>query len=1013
MAKQHDFLFVDFHAGLHDSKWIRTTDYTALLEKYRYEDCFATIQRFKTEDSSREELYIAPLYFDLDYKENPSVAQSEAIKLVDFLVTELCIDSLAIRVYFSGSKGFHIIINEKVFNFEPSNYLHKVFKYIRTFLSIKLGDKDKPLVSLDPVVYGCKRMIRIPNTKHSTTGLYKIELTHEELKELPLDRIKQIAIAPRGSLYTEAQLAAASRFTKEAAEFFKRHLKDYEDLSLYAQDTSATEFLFNKKEFPVCVQHVLSQKWGKSNRNNSVMQLAAYYKEAGFTLAEATNAITKWITKFTTEETTYDVERKITNAKGVIRTIFESEEQYKFGCAFIRSLHGDKTEEGSIDRVPCAGALCPYIKNDAVNNDDILQLRLSDTGNSEYTGKLIRTKVMVAGKKSTPYIVPYRLKYTCYSKCDKAGCPLYNIPRRTALKELSNKDRVLVQMCGVGDMNILGLLRETSGIKNCSKFEIEILESINVEELLVIPMVSADDAENSYVLRKIYSIGNLNISENRYYEIAGYVYPHPRNQEGTIIIQSVKPLQDVIERFKYDDVVHNTLTKFQPKEQTPAALKEKIDLLTASLTYKITGIVERNDILLGALLTYHSPLKLLVPWDYAAIRGWVEVIIVGDTGTGKSAMIEKLMKFVGLGQRVNAESTSRTGLTYKMEQSGSGSWYLVWGAWPLSDKELLWIDEASAMPKEEFGQMTLARSDGKLEVKRAVTAETNCRVRAILTTNAVKGKRLSDYVQGIESLKYMLNNEDIRRFDFALFMKATDVAPERYNLVMPKPAILQDIDNLNENILFAWSRQPENIIFTQEAIDLILMHSTTLANKFGFVTEIPIVSPSDQRNKLARLAASLACLTHNTTPDNINNILVTAIHVQYIFDYLLNIYNGQSCGLRHYAKLAVKEEVLTNEKFYSLRDQLQDQARILMSDATFSNFIKVFASQGYLRLGDIEALLCLEKQDVKLLIQVLAKLKMIVATTSGYRKTPRFNFFIDKCFTEQLVELTEDEKDEY
>ncbi|MDR4151540.1 hypothetical protein, partial [Bacillus thuringiensis] len=75
----------------------------------------------------------------------------------------------------------------------------------------------------------------------------------------------------------------------------------------------------------------------------------------------------------------------------------------------------------------------------------------------------------------------------------------------------------------------------------------------------------------------------------------------------------------------------------------------------------------------------------------------------------------------------------------------------------------------------------LARSDGELEIKRAVTAETPCGVRAIMSGNVPKGKRLADYSQGADSLKDSFNNEDIRRFDFAVFMRASDVDPELYN----------------------------------------------------------------------------------------------------------------------------------------------------------------------------------------------------------------------------------------
>ena len=240
------------------------------------------------------------------------------------------------------------------------------------------------------------------------------------------------------------------------------------------------------------------------------------------------------------------------------------------------------------------------------------------------------------------------------------------------------------------------------------------------------------------------------------------------------------------------------------------------------------------------------------------------------------------MKYAGLGTRVNAESTSRTGLTYKMEQSGAqGAWYIVWGAWPLADKEMIWIDEDTGITKDDYGEMTLARSDGKLEVKRAVTAETPCRVRAIMSGNVPKGKRLADYSQGAESLKDIFNNEDIRRFDFAVFMRASDVDPELYNQTLAThPSIIQK-DTLKNNILFAWSRKPEDVLFTDGTIDKVLEVATDLAKVYGNANDIPLVSPSDQRNKVARLAVALAALTHSVDESG-ERIQVWPGHVEFI-----------------------------------------------------------------------------------------------------------------------------------
>lgn len=463
-------------------------------------------------------------------------------------------------------------------------------------------------------------------------------------------------------------------------------------------------------------------------------------------------------------------------------------------------------------------------------------------------------------------------------------------------------NRELIQMTETGDDNIKGILREISGIPSCGKYDTSIVETINVDELLVIPMAEEDgvkeDDTGSYVLRKIYAIGGMKIETNKYYEISGYMYPHPKNQESTILVTNATPLQDVVESFSLTEEVREELDSLRPESMTVENIVSKLGTILNDLTYNVTHIVERDEVLLGLLLVYHSILRFRVPWDTDPIRGWVELKIVGDTGTGKSALVEKMMKYIGLGNRVNAESTSRTGLTYKMEQGNRGSWYIVWGAWPLADKELIWVDEDTGIEKDEYGEMTLARSDGKLEVKRAVTAETPCRVRAILSGNAPKGKRLSDYAQGAESLKDVFNNEDIRRFDFAIFMRSTDVDPEKYNRSLPSfPRTMSD-DALKNNVLFAWSRTPEQVVFLPDTIDAILETATKLSKVYGNATDIPLVSPSDQRNKVARLAVALASLTHSVDESG-ERITVYPAHVNFIYDYLVQLYNAPGCGLNY------------------------------------------------------------------------------------------------------------------
>lgn len=976
-------------------------------------NCFATVQRYANEARTEGEDFIAPLYFDLDYDADPTVAQTEAVKLVEFFTKELDVQPQDIRIFFSGSKGFHIIIDERALGVEPRTDLHRVYKHIAGYVRYRLGDTQKkedgdgkevdyvePLKAVDLVVYTVKRMLRLPYSRHQKTGLYKTELTLEDLKGLDLEEIKRRAKVGATIARDESK---TTRKRPKAGAFFADKLQEYLDAAAtVAQRHEKEEYNFQKDNPPVCVKDILENGWKKDgDRNNATVQLACYFKAAGYEKEETLKTLEEWVVKFTSADSRYSVKQRIANTKNVIEAVYNSEKEYKFGCAFIRSLHGEK-KQGSkdYDRVPCAGEMCHCLKK-GVSTEEAIQLPLAKTSDASLTGKLITTRVMVAGKKHTPYVVPKKVEYSCWGrdKCKKYGCPLLNLPVATAYKDLGANNRELIQMTETGDDNIKGILRELSGIPSCAKYDMETIETVNVDELLVIPMAEDDtaseDANGTYVLRKIYAIGGVKIETNKYYEISGYMYPHPKNQESTILVTQAVPLQDVVESFKLTDQVREELQTLRPADTSVEAIAAKLEVLLNDLTYNVTHIVERDETLLGVLLVYHSVLRFNVPWDTTPIRGWAELKIVGDTGTGKSALIEKLQKFIGLGSRVNAESTSRTGLTYKMEQGNRGSWYLVWGAWPLADKELIWIDEDTGIEKDEYGEMTLARSDGKLEVKRAVTAETPCRVRAVLSGNAPKGRRLSDYAQGVESLKEIFNNEDIRRFDFAICMRATDVDQELYNRSLPQYPKTISAETLKNSVLYAWSREPEHILFMNGAIDEILKTASDLSRIYGNATDIPLVSPSDERNKIARLSVALATLTQSTDESG-ERVQVFPGHVQFIANYLKQIYNAPGCALNYYAKLSVSEE-LVGDKFDKMTEELR-KIPTLKGAGKYNEFIDLFARQKYLRLGDVEAMLCIEKEEAKAILNQCVRLRLLTLTSGGYRKTARFNSYIAKCF---------------
>lgn len=159
----------------------RNKDYYVSL--YRYNEEHKKIFDEKKTLAGIENTETNRLYFDFDSKDNLAKAQEDTLTAANRLL-ERGIEESGINVYFSGSKGFsiEIEINETI---NPAQF--------GAIIDSVAGD----LTTMDSVVREANRIVRIPNTRHQTSGLYKIPLTPEELVTLSVDEIKALAKKPR------------------------------------------------------------------------------------------------------------------------------------------------------------------------------------------------------------------------------------------------------------------------------------------------------------------------------------------------------------------------------------------------------------------------------------------------------------------------------------------------------------------------------------------------------------------------------------------------------------------------------------------------------------------------------------------------------------------------------------------------------------------------------------------------------------------------------------------------
>ena len=119
------------------------------------------------------------LIFDLDSKDNLDKAKTDAIEIIARL-TKWGVPQTAIDIYYSGMKGFalKVYLNQ----FLTSTELHSICTSLIDGLE-----------TADTVVYNDSRIVRLPYSKHGKSGLYCTPISLEELVNLKIDDIKDIA----------------------------------------------------------------------------------------------------------------------------------------------------------------------------------------------------------------------------------------------------------------------------------------------------------------------------------------------------------------------------------------------------------------------------------------------------------------------------------------------------------------------------------------------------------------------------------------------------------------------------------------------------------------------------------------------------------------------------------------------------------------------------------------------------------------------------------------------------
>jgi hypothetical protein len=288
-------------------------------------DVYSTIYKYDNQDINKAN-FIAPLYLDLDIDDienNFIKVKQDLLLIMRKIKTMFYLSDNDIEIYFSGSKGFHILISNDIFGFEPSQDINKQYKKIAVELKTYTVNK-----SVDTKIYDNKRLLRVPNTINHKTGLYKVPISYDKIKSInSYKELEQYAKR------TKPMMPRKYKYNEKARQTFDSLISRIDEEEKAKVNTKLAKEFIQRKELLPCVQYILNHGCSKGQRNNTTVALANSLFQIGKSYEEVLEIISYW-NKTKNEDPLDEAEIRTT----VASACNNAKQNRFYGCTMFKDL---------------------------------------------------------------------------------------------------------------------------------------------------------------------------------------------------------------------------------------------------------------------------------------------------------------------------------------------------------------------------------------------------------------------------------------------------------------------------------------------------------------------------------------------------------------------------------------------------------------------------------------------------------------------------------------------------
>ncbi|MEW5760538.1 MAG: hypothetical protein AB1779_07215, partial [Candidatus Thermoplasmatota archaeon] len=806
---------------------------------------------------------------DIDDENDLSIGLEHAKGIVEIICKDFEISKECIQIYFTGKKGFRIIIPYKCFGAEPSKDLHKVWKRIAE------GFYESGYSTIDTQIYQPNRFLRLPNTIHGDTLLYMIPLTYDELNTISIEQIKELAKKQRDIQCAEPKLS------EKANEIYVMN-KDCIDRPIQSKALVLENFDITTLRAACYAINEIYDKLANGqhlshNQNVFLSKVLIAFGEDG------ENEIHRLLQlsekeKYNKKYTQYQIN-------------YSKKGKYPPNCDYVRK-NWDLCAN-------CSGSTNPIEQMKKMP----LRLCVSEL-QANLIGRNVQLDVQITGEQ-TQKALPKLIKIEC-SRC----------LRNLEMDLSKGNDVELISSLIFNDYDTLkkyAMINFESEHSNSCRKEKEHKIRLEFSDFMDYSILYVRDIMDklkkfelrTYNSRCVYLVNMLPPVVKKV-KIFGTIIVEPKSRNISILADRIEPKEDEVGTF---------LIKDEDKKNWPKYFNENVKLAN-QISPETVG--NAREIAKEALmLLLHSP-AVIPDIDGRYIRGGLRIIFFGDTKTCKSTIARDVCgdgsSSYSFGEFIVGESSGRTGITYTIDPDKKA---IIWGALPLNDLGLVAIDGLHSIHSDEMKELREALENQKIIVRRSQSGEAIARTRIIGCMNP--DKTMNEYLytcMGIQDNFVFRNPPEITRWDIFIPFGDGDVSKEEIMNHKAGPRPIPD-EIFRRHVYWVWSRKPNQIRYTDDAKAAIISEATRLVNTYSF-SNLPIVH-NGSRGILARLSVAYSALYHSTDESN-EIIIVYTKHVNEavsLFTLILDF-----LGLAGYKEEEEGKTRITNAEFEEIAKEL-------------------------------------------------------------------------------------------